>query len=64
MKASRTRKLYQAGQRAIRELGLEHNESQLQNLALYIFSLEQENAALRQRVDLLSPMRKAATVVP
>jgi len=64
MKANKASKLYRAGQRAIEELGLDRNERQLQNLALYIFSLEQENAALRQRVDLLSPMRKAAALTP
>ena len=45
----------EAGQEAIEELGLTHEESELQNLALYIYSLEQENSSLRQQVDLLSP---------
>jgi hypothetical protein len=44
-----------AGQEAIEELGLTHEESQLQNLALYIFLLEQENSALKQNKELLSP---------
>ena len=49
--------ILEAGQEAIEELGLTHEESQLQNLALYIYSLEQENSALRQQKELLSPMR-------
>ena len=53
----------EAGEHAIEELGLAHEESQLQNLALYIHALEQENSALRQRVDLLSPMRKREPVM-
>jgi len=48
----------EAGQVAIAELGLTYEESQLQNLALYIFLLEQENSVLRQQTELLSPMRK------
>ena len=47
----------EAGQEAIEELGLTHEESQLQNLALYIHLLEQENSELRQKTELLSPMR-------
>ena len=53
----------EAGEQAIEELGLTHEESQLQNLAVYIHALEQENSALRQRVDLLSPMRKREPVM-
>jgi hypothetical protein len=53
----------ESGEQAIEELGLTQEESQLQNLALYIHALEQENSALRQRVDLLSPMRKREPVM-
>jgi hypothetical protein len=56
------KEICEAGQEAIGELGLTHEESQLKNLALYIYLLEQENSALRQRVELLSPMRKREPV--
>ena len=47
--------LRSAGYRAIEELGITDEESELQNLALYIYSLEQDNSALRRQVYLLSP---------
>jgi hypothetical protein len=52
----------EAGRRAITKLGLDRQECELHKLALYIYSLEAENAALRQRVDILNPMRKPTTV--
>jgi hypothetical protein len=52
-----------AGQEAIDTLGLTDKESQLQNLALYIYLLEHENSVLRQQTELLSPMRKRDPVI-
>jgi hypothetical protein len=53
-----TQKPYRSGRRAIKELGLNRQESELHNLAVYIYCLEHENASLRQRVRLLSPMQE------
>jgi hypothetical protein len=47
--------LYEAGKRAVVELGLNDIESELQNLGIYIHALERENEALRTRISTLRP---------
>jgi hypothetical protein len=47
------KELFEAGQRAVVELGLDDTESELQNLAIYLHALERENEALRTRINTL-----------
>jgi hypothetical protein len=47
------KELYEAGKRAVEELGLDDTESELQNLGIYIHALERENQALRTRINTL-----------
>jgi hypothetical protein len=47
------KELFEAGQRAVVELGLDETESELQNLGIYIHALERENQALRTRINTL-----------
>jgi len=55
-------KLIEAVQSAREQLGLDEQESGLTTLALYLDALTRENAALRERLNLLLPERDEGPV--